>query len=61
MFIREFPLPHERERQVSLVTDDDIASVIKDCLRDKPAERLEMSGVIEVLRRIASERGLGEI
>ena len=61
MLIRELPSPGERERQLSMVTDDDYFGIISACVRQRPTERPEMNDVIDTLRRMAGMRGFGEI
>lgn len=50
--IRELPVPHQTEDQVSLIKDEVLRNLVKSCVRQDPEERPKMAEVIGKLEQI---------
>ena len=47
MCIREMPDPEQREKQVSLMTNDVFRNLVHKCLKADPGERPDMASIVQ--------------
>ena len=52
MCIRELPVPHQTEAQISMITDQVLRYLVSSCVAEDPGERPTMAEVISRLEEI---------